>query len=133
MPTDSDIRARPDPRLVPTLTQVVGRAPAEAPNPLAQQGGAAAVEAPGSDPLAPPLAAEAGLDATAQAPLAEPLLRALGDELERRLGEAIAHALDEQLLGLTARLHALVAEEVGAAVADALQRQPATGDASGNP
>lgn len=128
MSNESNAPAHPDPRLVPTLTEVVGRVEpvleeAEHLLPASPAGawhGPAAEADAAPAPPAPP--APAGAAAVPGPPLAEQVLDLLGDELERRIGEAIARALHEQMLGLSPRVRAVVAEEVRDAVAQALER-----------
>lgn len=92
-------------RYVPTLTEVVSEA-----------GLPAAGDAPAGAPGAG--AAQAGVTA-------EQVLALLGPELDRRISEAIALALHEQMLGLHARVRRAVAEVVQDAVEGVLsQRGP---------
>jgi hypothetical protein len=86
------------PRFVPTLTEVVAvqtdTVPAEPP------------------PSAPPSSAADIEDDDA-------LLRRLGADLDRRISEAIARALHEQMLGFNSRVRRVVADVVREAVANA--------------
>lgn len=120
MPIDTDAPFRPDPRLVPTLTQVVGR-PAEPgthDDPPQEPVDVAVQDSPAPAPAEP--AAVAG--PTAAALQVEQVLATLGDDLDRRLEETVASVLHEQMPGLAACMRAAVAETVRAAVAEALQR-----------
>ncbi|MEZ5608176.1 MAG: hypothetical protein R3E52_13915 [Burkholderiaceae bacterium] len=71
--------------------------------------------------------AAAGLPTAAQAVsagvTAEQVLALLGPELDRRISEAIALALHEQMLGLHARVRRAVADVVQDAVERALREQ----------
>ena len=87
------------PRNVPTLTEVVG-----------ERLRRAAATAPAGQPL--PIDTQ-----MAQAVLAE-----LMPTLEHRISEAIARVVHEQMLGLNARVRSAVADEVHAAVGEALLR-----------
>lgn len=87
-------------RYVPTLTEVV----VDTGQPAAA-GGAPAAQA-----------VSAGVTA-------EQVLALLGPELDRRISEAIAQALHEQMLGLHARVRRAVADVVQDAVAGALREQ----------
>ncbi|MDO5624118.1 MAG: hypothetical protein Q4G71_05470 [Pseudomonadota bacterium] len=93
----TDPPARPAPRNVPTLTEVIGDQPDAA---CATPPGLAAADVPG----------------------AQALLAHLGPELDRQISEAIGRVLHEQLLGLNARVQKAVAEVVRDAVASALAR-----------
>jgi len=105
----SDDAPRPTPRFVPTLTEVV-----------ALRGDAPAAPAP----AAPPLDADT---------VAAALLRRLGPELDREVGEAVARALHEQMQGFSARVRAAVADVVREAVAKALAQGAAAADDGKNP
>lgn len=136
MSNEPNAPARPDPRLVPTLTEVVGRVEpvlegVEQPLPGSFLGGWHGPAVDTDVVPAPP--APAGAAAIPGPPLAEQVLDLLGDELERRIGEAIARALHEQMLGLSTRVRAVVAEEVREAVAQALQRGVPGPEGSRNP
>ena len=122
MSTESDGTARPDPRLVPTLTEVVGRAGSRS----------APAEPAAPVDLAPSPVSPAGATAP-EPPLADQVLALLGSELEQRIGAAVARALHEQMLGLSGRIRAVVADEVREAVAQALQHGLPGADGSGNP
>ena len=87
-------------RYVPTLTEVV--ADAGAPT-------------PGSGP--------ASAQSVSAGVTAEQLLALLGPELDRRISEANAQALHEQMLGLHARVRRAVADVVQDAVERALREQ----------
>jgi hypothetical protein len=88
------------PRFVPTLTEVVE------------------TETPAETVPAPPPGAAAP-SSTADA-VAAALLRRLGPDLDRRISEAIARALHEQMLGLNGRVRKAVADVVREAVAGAV-------------
>lgn len=125
MPIDTDAPFRPDPRLVPTLTEVVGRAvePGTRDDPPQEPVDPA--------PTPPEPAADAGpLPAALQV---EQVLAALGDDLDRRLEETVARVLHEQMPGLAASVRAAVAETARAAVAEALQRGLTDSAGSRNP
>ena len=107
MPDDS---AAPAPnRYIPTLTEVVTDALAPA----------------GDTPAAPARSA-----AVAPAVTAEQVLALLAPDLDQRIGEAIAQAVHEQMLGLHARVRRGVAAVVQDAVDTAL-RQADGGPLSG--
>lgn len=136
MSNEPSAPAHPDPRLVPTLTEVVGRVEpvlegAEHLLPVSPAGAWHGPAAEADAAPAPP--APAGAAAVPGPPLAEQVLDLLGDELERRIGEAIARALHEQMLGLSTRVRAVVAEEVRDAVAQALERGMPGLEGSRNP
>lgn len=98
--THDEFTPQPAPaRYVPTLTEVV----VDTGQPAA--GGAPAAQA-----------VSAGVTA-------EQVLALLGPELDRRISEAIAQALHEQMLGLHARVRRAVADVVQDAVAGALREQ----------
>lgn len=72
-----------------------------------------AQSAPPVQPAPPPAASSPS--ATVDA-LAAAVLRRLGPELDRRISEAIAHALHEQMLGLNTRVRKAVADVVREAI-----------------
>lgn len=117
MPIDADTPVRPDPRLVPTLTQVVGRTEPEARD----------------RPPVPPGDAAQPAPVAAVPARAEPAPWLLDEDLDRRLEAAITRVLGEQVPQLAARLRAIVGEELRAAAGEAWQRQQPGADDSGNP
>ncbi|HMN20509.1 MAG TPA: hypothetical protein PKA16_03860 [Ottowia sp.] len=134
MPIEADdVPFRPDPRLVPTLTEVVRQVEPEVHDSLQEPPGAAAQADSPSVQAAGGPAGEAVVPPPAL-PTAQILAR-LGDELDRRLDEAVARVLHEQMGSLTARVRAAVVEAAQAAVAEAeaSQRGLSDSDASRNP
>lgn len=123
-PDSFDPTNRPDPRLLPTLTEVIAPAPDAAP-----------WAAPAGEPMAPmaPPPAAAATPAPSVDAVARRVLAQLGPELDQRIAEAIARALHTQMLGLSARVRASVAEVVREAVADALRASPARPETRENP
>lgn len=124
MTDEPGVMNRPDPRLVPTLTEVIGL-PSDAPSWTAPGGEAVA-------PVAPPPTVAAAPAPSADA-VARRVLAQLGPELDQRIAEAIARALHAQMLGLSARVRASVAEVVREAVTDTLRAAPASPENSRNP
>ena len=115
---------RPDPRLVPTLTEVIAPTPDAAP-----------WVAPAGEPVAPMVHPPTAVAAPAPSvdAVARRVLTQLGPELDQRIAEAIARALHAQMLGLSARVRASVAEVVHEAVADALRADPVRSGIGKNP
>ena len=102
--SNDELPPQPAPaRYVPTLTEVVADTGATA------DGGGPA-NAPGAQGVSVGVSAEQ-------------LLALLGPELDRRISEAIAQALHEQMLGLHARVRRAVADVVQDAVERALRDQ----------
>jgi len=101
------------PRFVPTLTEVVNAQAEPAPAQPAQN-------AQTAQPAVSPPSAPA--DALAAA-----VLRRLGPELDRRISEAIARALHEQMLGFNSRVRKAVADVVREAVTRPDSQNPAGG------
>ena len=106
--SNDELPPQPAPvRYVPTLTEVVADTGATA------DGGGPA-NAPANAP---------GAQGVSVGVSAEQLLALLGPELDRRISEAIAQALHEQMLGLHARVRRAVADVVQDAVERALRDQ----------
>ncbi len=132
MDIDDEAPARPLPRFVPTLTEVVVSTPAPAPAPAAEDLSPAMPPAPHLPPAALPVP-------HAPAPRAEPpdlvevLLARLGPELERQIAEAVGRVLHEQMLGFNGRVRKAVADVVHDAMASALLHHGAGTDVGENP
>ena len=126
MNPDDEPSARPPPRGVPTLTEVVQAAapPSEAPAPASL-----------SQPASPtPPASHVALEPAvpAQDPV-NALLERLGPELERQIAEAVGRVLHEQMLGCNSRVRKAVADVVRDTVADSLLQAGGRSDVSENP
>ncbi|HOK11937.1 MAG TPA: hypothetical protein PK221_06670 [Ottowia sp.] len=137
MAIDDEAPARPLPRFVPTLTEVVVSTPAHAPAPAAEGPPPAMPPVPHLPPAALPVP-HAPPSASA-APRAEPpdlveaLLARLGPELERQIAEAVGRVLHEQMLGFNGRVRKAVADVVHDAMASALLHHGAGTDVGENP
>ena len=136
MAIDDEAPARPLPRFVPTLTEVVVSTPAHAPAPAAEGPPPAMPPVPHLPPAALPVP-HAPPSASA-APRAEPpdlveaLLARLGPELERQIAEAVGRVLHEQMLGFNGRVRKAVADVVHDAMASALLHHGAGTDVGEN-
>lgn len=106
MSMDDTPPPRPMPRVVPTLTEVVGLGDAPAAEPLAAPSPAAPARS--AEPVPSPLLS------------ADELLQRLGPDLDRLISEAIGRVLHEQMLGLNGRVQRAVADVVREAVAKAM-------------
>ena len=137
MAIDDEAPARPLPRFVPTLTEVVVSTPAPAPAPAAEDLSPAMPPAPHLPPAALPVphapAAAAPAPRTEPPDLVEALLARLGPELERQIAEAVGRVLHEQMLGFNGRVRKAVADVVHDAMASALLHHGAGTDVGENP
>jgi len=123
MNPDDAPSARPPPRWVPTLTEVVQAAapPSQAPAPASMPQPASPTTPVALEPAAP---APDPVDA---------LLERLGPELERQIAEAVGRVLHEQMLGFNSRVRKAVADVVRDTVAASLLQAGGRSDVSENP
>ena len=126
MNPDDEPSARPPPRGVPTLTEVVQAAapPSEAPAPASLPQPDSPVSPTSHVALEPAVPAQDPVDA---------LLERLGPELERQIAEAVGRVLHEQMLGFNGRVRKAVADVVHDAMASALLHHGAGTDVGENP
>lgn len=111
----------PPPFFVPTLTEVVAAPAAAEPAPPV-----ISLFAPETVANLPATSAAVALAATSSVTaeaVAAALLRRIGLELDRQIGETIARVLHDQMLGFNPRLHKAVADVVREAVIKSLAQE----------
>ena len=125
---NDDPAARPPPRFVPTLTEII------APGHEAALSSTAPAQL---EPLEPSVApASSNLPALATPSvdqIADAVLARLGPQLERLIPESVARVLHEQMLGFNGRVQKAVAELVREAVARDIAQHGSGADDGKNP
>ena len=117
MSADDSLLPRPPPRLVPTLTEVVGQSPVGA---LVVDQARVASSMPASMPVAEPVAT----DVRAEDP---------GPELAQRIHAAVARALQGEMRGIEALVQRVAVQAAREVVAEILIQDKASSDVGTNP